>query len=627
MNPRDDFYTYCNYEWLQNTTIPEGHSKWGTFNILAENNYNKIKILLQENKLSNNIDNIKLNILNEQFLNNHEKTNIFPNYEISGFLNKIKLINNKPDLYKFIIDNFIMNQLDSPIGFSVYPSFNNSKLNILHIDSGGLGLPDKEYYFSSDKKEIREKYIQFMIKLNNNLNLNLDIDSIYHIEKYLAEYEYSNIDKRNPNLMNNELSFQVINTMYPEINLSYFFNKINVKPNNINIINTNFLKKFIELWNISSIDILKNYYIFLYIRNIGKYVNANIEKIMFDFYGKVLTGVDTMKPLWRRSIINIENNMGTPLSKLFVNKHFPINYKQKCNELVSYIKKHFAEILKNNNWMGDTTKQKAIKKLENMNFQIGYPDKWKDYTNINISNSNNYLINILNCKNYDYKFDIDLLYKPIDNNVWHMNPHEVNAYYSPQENKMVFPAGILQDPFFDINDMPKSFGGIGCVIGHEITHGFDDEGRKFDHNGNLNNWWTHSDLNNFNSKIKVLEELFNSHKVLGKYINGKLKLGENLADLGGLTISLRGLNEWLDMNKVTDKNKYFRTFFENYANVWKCLETEKSILLRLETDPHSQPILRVNLILPNLDKFNEIYNINPDNKLYIPPNMRTNLWV
>ena len=626
MKLEDDFYGHSNNKWLQSTQIPKGYERWGTFNILAESNYLKLKELLETNKISNNLENSKLNILNEQFINDHENDDL-PKHYISNFLNKINLINNKNDLSKFIIDNFILYQLDCPIICSVYPSFTNSEYNILHIDSGGLGLPDKEYYFNDDKKEIRKEYLLFIIELNNKFNLDLDIDSIYHIEKYLAEYEHSNIEKRNPNLMNNEVSFEVINTLYPELNLQYYFEKIKKDPNNINIINTNFLKKYIELWNVSSIEILKNYYIYLYIKNIGKYINLNIEKTLFNFYGKVLTGVDTMKPLWRRSINNLENNIGLPLSKLFIEKYFSVDCKKKCDELVSYIKKHFNAILLNNDWMSKDTKQKAIQKLNHMNFQIGYPNKWRDYSLVDIKNNNNYLTNILNCKKFNYQFDIDLLYKPIDKDLWHMNPHEVNAYYSPQENKMVFPAGILQEPFFNINDMPKSFGGIGCVIGHEITHGFDDEGRKFDHNGNLNNWWTQNDVNNFNSKIKLMEELFNNNKILDKNINGKLKLGENLADLGGLIISLRGLNEWLTNNNINDKNKYKKEFFENYANIWKCLETDESMLLRLDTDPHSPPKLRVNLILPNLTEFNELYNIKPTDKLYIKPNMRTKLWI
>lgn len=613
---KDDFYKKINSKWINSTILPSGESRWSTFNILQEDNLNKIKNILDDLKSE---PNNKINILNNQYFLKDRKCNL------NNFLLKINEINDKKLLSKFIIDNFVLNNFDLPINFIVYPSFNNSNINILHLETGGLGLPDKDYYFKTDKLKIRNEYKNFMKILLQYFSLDYNIDEIFSIEDYLAEFEYSNIDKRNPNLMNNELSFEIVNSLYPELNLQYYFDKINKDPNIINLINPIFLKNYVKLWNNLSIDRLKKYFIYLYILNIGKYISIDIENIFFNFYKTVLLGITVMKPLWKRSILNIENNLGMLLSKLFIKKHFSDKCKDKSYELISYLKDEFKNILQNNTWMNKTTKIKALKKLDYMIFQIGYPKVWREYDNLEVTNDNTYLENILNCKRFNYKFDTEQLYKNKDLNIWHMNPHEVNAYYSPQENKMVFPAGILQEPFFYVDDIAKTFGGIGTVIGHEMTHGFDDEGRKFDFKGNLNNWWSYEDSEKFNKIVKSMEELFSNQILLNKRINGKLTLGENLADLGGVTISLNGLKNYIKKNELKDIK--LQDFFENYCNIWKCIQTNESLLLRLDTDPHSPPNLRVNLILPQIKDFVELYNITEDDKMYIEEKYITKLWL
>jgi len=623
---KENFYEFINMEWLKNTIIPSDESRWSTFNILSDQNYDKLKDLLESH--NSHPEAPKAKILYQQYINNNSIK------DLENILNTINNATTKDELLKLV---YHLNEfsLDIPISTEVYNSLNDSSKNILHVSTGGLGLPDKEYYFSNaeDKVKARSGYKNFLVRYINTVNslltnnVGINMNYIYKIEENLAEFEYSNVEKRDPNLMNNEMNFEAVQKLYPQLGLNLFFgNKI--EPQVVNISNPKFLKNYLKFYNESNLELLKQYYKWIVVVNLGKYSHPDLEKEIFDFYGTTLQGVKQMKPLWKRAIMKVENNVGMVLSKMFVNKYFTQESYDTCNLMVQSLKSHFRTMIQTNNWMEDSTKLKAINKLDSMELKIGYPKVWREYGDLEILETNSYLRNILNCKKFEYDYSLTQLYKPIDPNIWFMNPHDVNAYYSPSNNEIVFPAGILQPPFFDKDNMTMSYGGIGCVIGHEMTHGFDDEGRKFDSKGNLVNWWTKSDEQRFNDRTINLIEQFNNSKILGRNVNGKLTLGENLADLGGVTISLSAFKEYLDQRNLTEdeRNKELFNFFKYYCNIWKCKYTNESMLVRLSTDPHSPPEFRVNNILLNVPEFYEIIQITSTDKKYLREEDRTKVW-
>lgn len=618
---KQDFWSYVNKDWLNTAVISDGESRSNTFTEVSKNNYNNLKKIVNKKIDINNFNTSnykKIDILYNQYINNSNNNFIFK------IIKDIQSIKTKNELNNYILNNFVLYDINIPINYEISPSFINPNKNILHLSPGGLGLPDKQYYFSNTKEKVRDEYIIFIKNLLNYFNL--DFNNIFGIEKILAEYSYTNEQKRNPDLMNNEFSFELIKELYPDLDIEKFFNLTKVRPSSINIINPSFLKNYLKIWNYTPLQTLKEYYIYLYLLNVCKYINKQCEDIFFNFYSKELNGIQIKKPEWKRSIINIENNAGMLLSKLFVENFFTEDQKNSCYNLIKYLKQEFDIILSKNKWMSPETKKLARNKLDKMNFQIGYPNKWINYDKLNLDKNKSYLENILECKRFNFNLDLDDLYKEVDPDKWHIEPHVVNAYYSPQENKMVFPAGILQKPFFDKNDIVASFGGIGSVIGHEATHGFDDQGRKFNEKGELYNWWNDTDSINFSNNIKPLIELFNNTTINNKAVNGKLTLGENLADLGGVQISLNGLKSWMADNNVKDVDKHLKHFFESYAKLWKNKQTDETTLLRLSVDPHAPPKHRVNNILPHFNDFIRIYDINPNDPMYIGDNYKVSVW-
>jgi putative endopeptidase len=312
------------------------------------------------------------------------------------------------------------------------------------------------------------------------------------------------------------------------------------------------------------------------------------------------------------------------LGQMFVEKYFNQESKDKVIEMIKFIKAELKQRLLTNTWMKQSTKKKAIEKLDKMSFKVGYPNKWRDYKNLNVSKSNNFFDNVMNCIKFDFDYNLQYLYEPIDRDQWFMNPHEINAYYSPSYNEIVFPCGILMEPFFSLGKMAHNFGGIGCIIGHEITHGFDDMGRYFDGDGNLTDWWTITDSNKYKEQSNILKQMFSQLKIEGEYINGELTLGENIADLGGIEISFNSLKAYFKNTEV--HNNVYETFFYNYANIWRCKIRKEESIRRLSTDPHSPPQYRVNAILSNMNDFYNVFNIEQTSKMWISESNRARIW-
>jgi len=631
-----DFYHYVNNDWIKNNPIPSDFQRWSVFNQLNEDNRDKVKVLLSELSYSSNNEFNSLKTLYDQGQNLDEINSKSCQDYVKSYLDTINNSSNKEELMDSVFNLNVLHGMNSPFQFSVYSDFEDATTNILHIFTGGISLPDRDYYFQEDKKDIREKYKEFMKSYSQLFGLGLDTDSIYSLEERIAEATYTKVEKRDPHRMNNPTDYQSIESKYKSIPIARLFkylseNVDDIKPGKVNVANTNFLDVHEELWDKVSLKIWKAYYTWRLILSVSPYINENATKEKFEFYGKELSGTPELLPRWKRVIGNCDNMLGVVVGKLFVEKYFPESSKNKALEMVNYIKEELKVRLQGNDWMEPETKEKALEKLKTMKVKIGYPDVAKDYSKLTLSLKDSFLDNNLKCMKFNEDMEWKKLYKPKDLHEWFMHPHMVNAYYSPTYNEIVFPAGILQDPFFDKDfDAPLNFGGIGSVIGHEITHGFDDQGRKFDSKGNLNDWWTEKDAVKYKGKTEKLRDQFASYVIEGKNLNGELTLGENIADLGGVSIAFHSLQKYLadhqDENKILDGFTPNQRFFLNYARIWRCNTRSKEILNRLVTDPHSPPVFRVNGVLTNLKEFYDAFGVREGDVLWKPESERIGIW-
>ena len=648
IRPNDDFYNHVNKKWISSNKIPDDKNRWGTFDELREESKNNIKFIF-DNLETPNIPIDDLNLKEYELLKNLNKSsNNFESIDYKFMLNDfiVKIFNStdKDDLVKNIFNVFTLNGLNLPIFFDVSPDLKYSNINILHIESGGLGLPDKDYYFSNDKKEILEEYKKFMKKyLSLFLTISDEyIDKILNIEKILAEVTYSNVEKRDPKKMDNPTTFNNLTKNFKYLGLDHFEKFLKCQNffkgkelKRVNVANVRFLEKYESLFENLDLQDLIHYFMWLFLLKIAPYLNENVCEIFYNFYHKKLGGAKNILDRWER-VIDIQSELlGEILGKIYIKMYFSEQSKQRAFDLVYSIKNEFRNRLENNNWMDNKTKNNAISKLDKMEIKIGYPDKFKDYSLLydQIKDDNSFLKNCLICRGFLFYDDISDIYEEKDKTKWFMNVFEVNAYYSPQNNEIVFPAAILQKPFFS-NDYSDSlnYGGIGVVIGHEITHGFDDQGRKFDKEGNLNNWYQEKDILVFRKLTDRLKKQFSNHKVLGIPLNGELTLGENIADLGGVTISLNALKKIINKDKPFDESTFqiemkdkLKDFFYNYSRVWRINIRDEELKRRLQTDPHSPGIWRVNGILTNINEFYEVFDIK-EGQIYINEKDRVIIW-
>lgn len=632
INPGDNFYLFVNENWINNkeNQVPDDHQKWSEFNILREKNVKKIENLLDNLKVLDNQEEKTLKILYTQGLNQKEIDRVKPFDYISSFIDIINKCSNKNKLLEMYAEFNIKYEFNTPIQFSVNPDYKDSKTNILHIHSGGLGLPDRDYYFEKDKENIVSEYKKFIEKYMELFNLKLDVESIYIFEKEIASETYTNIKKRNPDIKNNPVSYEDL-SKYNSIPIQILFKYLGIAPGKINVLNKEFINNYEKLWNSKTLELLKDYLKWILIRSISPYLNDNVQKTKFDFYGKILTGANKMQERKKRIISNCDDKLGEIVSKLYVKKYFTESSKNMAKRIVRYIIEEVEDRLLKNTWMQKQTIEKGIEKLRKMNVKIGYPDVYQDYSSLKLSFENSYFENNLLCISFNQNLEWNRLYKKKDKNLWFMNAHTVNAYYSANYNEIVFPAGILQKPFFSEDyDAAINFGAIGSVIGHEITHGFDDSGRKFDLDGNINNWWSETDSKEYNERIKKLIDQYSNYNIVGKKINGELTLGENIADLGGVSISFNALKKYLSKNpneNVTlQELTPYQRFFISFARLWRSNIREEEADRRLTTDVHSPSEFRVNGVLTNLVDFYNAFKLKETDKLWKPEDKRVNIW-
>ncbi|MDD5571717.1 MAG: M13 family metallopeptidase [Bacteroidales bacterium] len=638
VKPSENFFQYANGGWLKNNPMPANYSRYGSFDILQKENLDKLKKIFDDvskkakefNKGSIykigafyniGMDTIKIN-----------KDGINP---LKGEFDKINNIKTVSDLQKEIayLHTIRINAL-----FNVYSDQDekNSKMVILQLAQGGLGLGDRDYYSAKDEhsKNMRKEYLVHVAKMfvllgKKDKEAKADANTIMQIETKLADVSMNKIDRRDPDKTYNKKTFDELKKLAPSFDWNTYFTIIGLKPaGSLNVNQPKFFEGISKLITSISIDDWKTYLAWNLIRRTSSYLSSDFEKENFRFYATIFSGTKEMKPRWER-VINASNNaMGEEIGKLFVKEYFPPKAKERMITMVKNLKVSYKTRIKNLDWMGEDTKKKAIEKLEAMNFKIGYPDEWIDYKNLEVK-TDAYVLNFLRANNFNFKREMSKVNKPVDRKEWGMLPQTVNAYFNGTMNEIVFPAAILQPPFFFLDgDDAVNYGAIGAIIGHEITHGFDDQGRKYNKEGNLEDWWTKEDAKNFVKAADTIVKQFNDFKVTDTmHINGKLTLGENISDLGGLTVAYYALqNQKKGKSPEIDGLTPEQRFFLSYAQIWRQHMRIEELIKRIKEDPHSPGIARVNATVINMPEFYEAFNIKPTDKGYRPPEKRAKIW-
>ncbi len=639
VNPRTDFYDYAVGDWIKNTKIPSAYPAWNTFYELNDNNYDKLKtILLTAEKNKNAKEGSIEQKVGDFFYTGMDTIRIDKEgmKPIETELKAIDKIKTKKDFYRQLA--LIHLGYGNPLfSFSSGPDAKNSKMEIAQLDQSGLGLPDKDYYLKNDKhtKEIRDKYIvhikkMFMLTGENAKQAQEDANSILKIETQLAKASMSRVERRDPKKIYHKMSLKKLSNSVPGFKWDEYFSLMDVQnPGDLNVSQPEFFKEVGKMVSTFSSKEWKPYLKWDVIRSASPYLSSKFEEEHFNFYGKTLYGVQTMQPRWKRVLNTINRNIGELLGQLYVKEYFPPEAKARAKKIVMNLIGVFGSRIKKLDWMSETTKKQALKKLDAITVKIGYPDKWRDFSGLNL-NRDSYFGNVLNASIFLTKRNLNKIGKPVDKTEWGMSPQTVNAYYNPPNNEIVFPAGILQPPFFDPDaDDAVNYGAMGCVIGHEMTHGFDDEGRQYDAQGNMKDWWTKTDEENFNKRAEKIVKQFDAYTPVDTlHVNGKLTEGENIADFGGINISFEAFTKTKEFKegKKIDGFTPVQRFFLSYANVWKNKARKQMEMVRLKTDPHSPPKYRVNGPLSNFPPFWKAFNVKPSDSMRRPTDKLVKIW-
>ncbi|MDD2195629.1 MAG: M13 family metallopeptidase [Bacteroidales bacterium] len=640
VNPGEDFYSYANGTWIKNTIIPEDKSRYGSFDILQEENNTILKDIFE--KAANKTNVVKGSSWQKvgDFFSSGMDTEAI---ELKGIdpireeLEQISAISTTDELLN-LIAQFHSNRI-SPL-FNVYASQDrkNTTKIVVNLSQGGLGLPDRDYYTADDNKskELRNKYQQHLKQTFNLLGYDEELAKqsaaeVMEIETRLASASFTRVERRDPNRTYNKVSIQEMQLTSPLFNWPNYFTSIGIEiPSEFVIDNPKFFGEVSKMLSETPLDSWKSYLTWNVVNRLSSFLSSSFVDQQFNFYGKVLSGSEVNKPRWERVAGAANMAIGELVGQTYVEENFSPEAKNKMVELVSNLKAVYRSRMQDLEWMSETTKKRAIAKLDAMNVKVGYPDKWKDYSDYEVT-PNCYATNIKNALNFGFIQNMDKLGKPVDRTEWFMTPQTVNAYYSPTMNEIVFPAAILQPPFFNLYaDDAVNYGAIGVVIGHEMTHGFDDQGRKYNKDGNLEEWWEPEDSDKFNELTQTIIDQYEAFVAIDDmHLNGSLTLGENIADYGGLTISYHALQKSFETNGRTENIDNFtpeQRFFLSYANVWRQIIRDQELIRRVKDDPHSPGKFRVNGALFNINEFYQAFNIKETDALYRVPEVRPTIW-
>lgn len=640
IKPGTNFFDYAGGNWRKSHPIPAEYSRYGSFEVLIENNERQLHDLIEQlakeshpaGSLEQKIGDL-YNLAMDSTRRNREGWT-----PIKGQLEQVAAVKTLKDL-TILSGQLGRYGVESYFGIGVGSDMKDSKMNIVGIQQGGLSLGNRDYYLENDEatQKIREAYKQYIVKIfrlvgDDEATAQKKMEAVFNIEMRIAKASKSMVELRDPEANYHKMTFNQLLNDYPGIDWSTLllcsgFPAISYvdmgQPENI--------REIEKLMADTPIEDQKAYMAFKVIENASGQLSDDFRNATFDFYGRVMSGTTQDRARWKRAIGAVQGVLGEAVGKMYVEKYFPASSKERMIQLVRNLQKSLGERIKEQKWMSKETQEKALEKLNTFYVKIGYPDTWMDYSGLTIDPSKSYFENLCQASAFitDYYIQKDVN-KPVDRTRWQMTPQTINAYYNPTTNEICFPAGILQPPFFNPEaDDATNYGAIGVVIGHEMTHGFDDQGSQFDKDGNLKNWWTEADRKNFEARTKVMADFFSKIEVLpGLYANGQLTLGENIADHGGLNIAFQAFKEATAANPLPEKDGFTpeQRFFLAYAKVWIDNIRDEEIRNRTKNDPHSLGRWRVNGALPHIDAWYKAFNIGKKDPLYVPAKQRVDVW-
>ena len=635
--PQQDFYQFATGGWQKLNPLSGEYARFGSFDKLGLQNLEQVNSLItglaaeshERGSVEQKIGDI-YNLAMDTARRNKEGVE-----PIRKSIEEIESLNDRKDLAAL---------LGRSMEYSLWAMYvdadaQNSSMNILNEYQAGFALGQKEYYIDDDEhtRSIREAYLQHiarMFALYGYEDTEARAQTVLRLETRLANAAKSNVELRDPIANYNKMSVKELQELVPELDWNEYFASLGIQTDCLSVGQVNHLQEAGRMLAEEPLEDLKTLFIWQVLDGSAAYLTDEIYAANFDFYGRVLSGKEEQSPLWKRAVGIVNGTLGEAVGQMYVKQYFPQENKKRMLKLVKNLQKSLAERISALEWMSSKTKKEARKKLATMTIKIGYPDTWRDYSKLDIDPSLPYYENLQRAAKFELEYSLSYLNKPVDKKKWYMTPQTVNAYYNPSSNEICFPAGILQYPFFDMSaDDAFNYGAIGVVIGHEMTHGFDDQGCLYDKDGNLHNWWTDEDKARFDERTAVMRDYFDRIEVApGVHANGSFTLGENIADHGGLQISYQAFATQMKKYGInpleSDSSGYSpaQRFFLAYANVWAANIRDEEILQRTKSDPHSLGRWRVNGALPHIGAWYEAWGVTEDSPLYLAPEKRVSIW-
>lgn len=632
ISPQEDFYQFANGTWIKNTPVPASESRYGSFNEVKDRNDSIIKNIVIKSAEAENLAKGS----SQQLVGDYYKS--FTNWEQRNAEGLKAFTDINAEIDALTVDKlpaFVasLNQkgISTLFGFSIFDDLKNNTMNALYFTQAGLGLPDKDYYFKEDEKsvEIRAEYRKHINKMFELAALPAVADDIYAFEKALASASMNGVEQRNIGALYNKFSFADFNALCPSIDFGAYIADLGAKvEDTIIVMQPEFYKKLDQMVS-GDFEKVKNFIRWDVLNSLSGVMNKEVDVQNFTFYSQYLRGKKEQKEDWKRGLDALTGDLGEVLGKAYVEIAFSEEAKAKVNEMVDNLSFALAERLKNLSWMSDETKEKALLKMNSFGRKLAYPDTWKDYSKINIVPSS-YTENWMAVNAFNFQEMLDKQGQPVDKTEWGMPAHMVNAYYSPLNNEIAFPAGIMQPPFFNPEaEDAVNYARMGAVIGHEMIHGFDDNGARFDHKGSFNNWWTEDDQAKFKESTTALSEQYSEYQVLPEvHVNGELTLGENIADFGGLTVAYYAYMKSLEGKTATTIDGYSpeQRFFISFAQIWKGNATDEFLRSQVATDPHSPTEFRVNGTLSNMPEFFTAFDVKEGDAMRNSADKLVSIW-
>jgi predicted metalloendopeptidase len=636
VRPQDDLYRFVNGTWLRNTEIPADKSNYGTFTLLSDEAEKNLRVIVDEAAAANAREGSDQQLIGDYYSSFMDETKIeqLGIKPLQPELDRIAAIQDRRQLLDYLARAQLL-MIDNPIGAQIFADAKNPDINTLWVTQSGLGLPERDYYFSDDKRfvEIRaayEKHIDNVLKLAGHKDSAAVAKEIMAFETRIAQASWPAVKMRDIEALYNPLTVEAAEKATPGIDWSTWLTQMTLPgAGQMVLTQQDYFQEVGKAINDVPLATWRDYLTLRAIDAFSPYLSKAFVDENFDFYQRTLSGTPQIKPRWKRALAELEVAVGDVLGKEYVKRHFPPEAKQRMDVLVANLLKAFDTSIDELAWMGPETRQEAHDKVRNFTVKIGYPTRWKDYTGL-VTSKDDLVGNVLRAREVNVKRELAKVGQPVDKSEWGITPQTVNAYYNPLANEIVFPAAILQPPFFDMRaDDAVNYGGIGAVIGHEISHGFDDQGRKFDGKGVLRDWWTAKDNELFMARANALVQQYNAFSpVAGMNVNGELTLGENIGDLSGLAVAHTAYQIALDGKAAPVLDGYTgeQRFYLGWGQIWARNYREDELRKRLKTDNHSPSEYRVNGILRNMPAFAKAFDVKAGDKLYLAPDQTVRIW-